>query len=114
MPNDQEKAALYNLLLVKYRMLVNYGQGLLKRRTQRNERIVNIELGRTDLEMKLLEATLSAMNAGIDMQFPSSQRINELRSAVAKMDQILAQNAVVNDVVAAADELIDAWPDFSM
>jgi len=114
MPTEQEKAALYNLLLVKYRMLVSYGQGLLKRRNQRNERVVNIELGRTDLEMKLLEATMSAMNSGIEMQFPSNERITELRSAVARMDQILGQNAAVNDVVKAADALIDAWPDFDL
>src|SRR4051812_16935296 len=109
MPTDQQKAALYNLLLVKYRMLVSYGQGLLKRRNQRNERVINIEVGRTDLEMKLLEATMSAMNAGIEVQFPSDARITELRTAVAAMDQILAQNAAVNDVVKAADAVIDAW-----
>lgn len=114
MTDEQRRAALYNLLLVKYRQLVTYGQGLLKMRDEANAPTVNIELGRADLELKLLEATMTAMRSGIPIQFPSGEQIDKLRAAVAAMHDVLEQNAAVNEVVAAADALIAAWPDFQL
>jgi hypothetical protein len=110
----KRRATLHGILLVKYRMLVAYGQGLLKRRNEQNAAFINVELGRTDLELKLLEATMSALRAAVPIQFPTDAQIQKLRDAAARMDTVLSQNAGVEEVIDAADELIEAFPDFQL
>lgn len=107
---NPEVHALFVALSEKRMALFAYAQKLLKAKTPANAMEIDIELGRVDLEVQLINATLSDLAHNIPMAFPSEDQVRRLRELVAELQRRINASAAVGQLIAAGDAVIQAFP----
>jgi hypothetical protein len=106
--SDQRQAA-YEALYAKRIILARYLQLLLTRSSEDPD-LVRVAYGRGKIELDLTMALISELDSSLAMQFPDGDTINRMRTGVAGLAHLVTLNGALNELVAAADEVISTWP----
>jgi hypothetical protein len=109
MSNEDNRWPTYYALSDKRIALSAYIQELLSR-TSEDPDTVSIEVGRADIELRLVNATMTELGNNIPIQFPSLETVQSMQRDVANLQSSIARGAVLNELVAAGDQLLAAWP----
>jgi len=109
MSDQDDRWPTFYALSAKRTALTAYIQALLSRKPQDPD-LVDIQVGRADVELKLVNATMMELANNVPIQFPSAQIIQSMQRDVADLQSAIARSAALNELVAAGDKVLAAWP----
>ncbi len=102
----------YNALSLKRAALYVTAQKLAGKITPTNQDELSPTIKRLDLELQLVNAILSEIVADAPVSFPSHETLVELAQLAAQVHAMVVASEAAEELVAAADAVIETWPTF--
>jgi hypothetical protein len=96
-------------LLLKLTALLSAQQRLIRLITSANKGEIGRELQRAEIEVQIVQAHMAVLKSK-PIQLPTDEKIAELQLSTAKLAKETEKNGTVNQLIAALDRAINAWP----
>ncbi len=107
--NPQQTDA-WSALNAKNLALFAYAQSLTAQKTAANEDTLQPCIDIAKLEMALVDSMMSQILNNAPIAFPDHDTLETIRNLAAALQLGVDQSADLNDLVAAGDALVKAWP----